>query len=103
MAKGKKTGGKNWAEGQSGNPGGLRTGARISANDFKDWAFELWRENKDEFRSAILNSDLSKMNFLRMLSGFVPQKIEHTGEDGGGIVINYPDGNYNNKPDTKAS
>lgn len=84
---GNKTGGRDYKKGISGNPGGIRTETKISANDFKDWCFGLFKDNKDDFKKAILSSEDRKLKFISMLAGFVPQKQEISGTDGKPISI----------------
>ena len=84
---GSKTGGKNFKKGVSGNPCGIRSGTMTAANDFKDWCFELFSNNKKDFKKAILSNEDRKLKFINMLAGFVPQKQEISGVDGDPISI----------------
>jgi hypothetical protein len=76
MAKGKKTGGKNFESGKSGNPDGMRKGAKQAANDFRDWCFSLFKEKKDDLKKSILSDDESKMQFLKLLVSMVPKEVD---------------------------
>jgi len=75
-----KTGKGTFKKGKSGNPGGLRKGAVVKANDFKDWAFKFWQDNKSEFEKTILSDDANAMNFMKMIAGFVPKEVDLNGE-----------------------
>jgi hypothetical protein len=78
-----------WKKGQSGNPGGLRKGTVVSGNDFKEWAFNYWKENKTDFEDVIKSDQKTMMDFMKMLANFVPQKHELTGEDGQPLVVRW--------------
>ena len=79
-------------KGEVRNPSGLRKGTTITANNFKDWAFKYWKENQKEFETTILEDSTTAMNFLKMLSGFVPREVELGNKDGQplGVKIIYP-------------
>lgn len=79
-------------KGVSANPGGSRKGQRADANDFKEWAFKFWKENKKQFEDVILNNETTAMKYLQLLAGFVPQETKLTGDKENPVsvqIINY--------------
>lgn len=60
----------------SGNPGGMRKGMKVDANDFKEWAFDYWKKNVNDFEDVIKSDQTTKMNFMKMLASFVPKEVD---------------------------
>lgn len=89
MAKGKKTGGKNFESGKSGNPDGMRKGAKQAANDFRDWCFTLFKENKNDLKKTILSDDETKMQFLKLLVSMVPKELDLGNKDNEPLMIKW--------------
>lgn len=114
MAKGKKTGGRNFKKGQSGNPQGptpLSSEARAFKNltreGFESIANKYLSATRDEIRAALQDPSMKAIELavisvinqaikgegrmldllLTRLIGKVTQPIEHSGPDGGAIQI----------------
>lgn len=114
MAKGKKTGGRDFKKGQSGNPKGpkpmpleQRMARRLSPTDFLVIANRYFNSTRDEIRAVLedpntLAIDLAVISAIkemiagdgRMLElllgrliGKVSQPLEHSGPAGGPIQI----------------
>ncbi len=84
-----RTGKGTIKKGEIRNPGGLRKGARVEANDFRDWAFGVWKENKDDFKDLIISDQKVAMDFLKMLAGFVPKQVEVGNKDSEPFVVSW--------------
>ena len=76
MAKGNHLGIGGFKKGVAANPSGLRKGTTVSANNFKDECFDLYKTNKAKFHTAVLCNDRHMMDFMRMLSSFVPKEVD---------------------------
>ena len=84
---GVKSGGRDIKKGECLNPGGLRNNMRKEANDFRDWAFKLFKDNQKRITFLILSSDVNLMLFLRMLALFVPKEIDLGGQEGKPLTV----------------
>lgn len=114
MAKGKKTGGRNFKKGQSGNPKGPATMSpeeralkRMSRIEFERIANKYLFSTKGEIRKALEDPNLLAIDLavvsaiheaikgegrmldflLTRLIGRVTQPIEHSGPEGGPIPV----------------
>jgi len=86
---GSKTGGRDFEKGIGGNPAGIRKGTMTSANDFKDWCFDLFKNNRECFKTAIMQNKETKMQFLKILAGFVPKKPDLDEKDSKPLIIKW--------------
>jgi hypothetical protein len=86
-----------WKKGQSGNPGGARKGSVAAANNFKQWCFKIFSDNKEDFAETVLSSSENRIQFLKLLANFVPKELEHSGTDGSPITFEVIK-NYESKP-----
>ena len=117
MAKGKKTGGRNFKKGTSGNllgppkiPEDLKAARSLTRVELERILNKYLHMTKDEImdavqddgttalelmvaslvKNSIVFGDYKRVSFLLDRLGFiVAQKIEHTGGDGGAIKIEY--------------
>lgn len=115
MAKGQKTGGRNWKKGESGNakgapkiPDDLKDARRLNGPEFERIANKLLAMNKEEIskiasdpktpslelivasvvHKAIVEGDAKRLDYLlNRTIGKVTQPVQHSGVDGGPIAI----------------
>lgn len=114
MAKGKKTGGRNFKKGQSGNPNGpaplspeARAFKNLTREGFETIANKYLSATRDEIRAALQDPSMKAIELavisvinqaikgegrmldllLTRLIGKVTQPLEHSGPDGGAIQI----------------
>lgn len=115
MAKGRKTGGRNFRKGQSGNPKGpiplpedIREARKVTQIDFERIANKYLFARKDEIakasadpntpvielmissiiHKAVVEGDERRLEFLlSRLIGKIVQPVAHSGPDGGPIPV----------------
>ena len=88
--KGNRTGRGNFKEHPENiNKGNVPKGVRVAANEFKDWAFNYWKDNKEDFEDVVKSDQKTMMEFMKMLSGFVPKEVDLGNKDGEPLIVKW--------------
>ncbi len=105
MARGKKTGGRNWKPGQSGNPNGRPKKGDTLTDLLREYVEGIavlpvgpeGQKRRVRVKKALIRemvnralggSDQIMIHILDRLDGRVVSKLEMTGEDGGPVGLN---------------
>ena len=76
-------------KGEARNPGGIRKNTLKSANDFKDECFKLYFANQQKFHKAVFKDENMMIQFMKMLSGFVPKEVDLGNKDGEPLLVKW--------------